>query len=65
MSLPAPQIVERLAWSIDEAAAAVGVTPRHMRNLIERGQIRTVRLGRRRVIPAAVLAEVLDGGDES
>lgn len=53
--------VDRLAYSIDEAGEALGVTDRHIRNLIERGDIRSVKLGRRRVIPATVLEALLAG----
>lgn len=57
------ETVDRLAYSIDEAGQALGVTGRHIRNLIERGEIRSVRLGRRRVIPAEVLRELLATGE--
>lgn len=55
------EAVDRLAWSIEETAAAFGVTPRHIRNLIERGQLRSVTLGRRRVIPTEELNRILAG----
>lgn len=55
--------VIRKAWSIDETAETLGVTSRHIRNLIERGELRSVKAGRRRLIPDAVLEDFLNGGD--
>ncbi len=48
-----------MAYSAREAAEAVGISERHMRNLINSGHIRTVRLGRRLLIPAEALRDLL------
>ena len=46
---------ERLAYTVAEAAALIGVTEPHLRRFIRGGQLATVRLGRsRRVTPDAI-----------
>lgn len=56
--------VPRLAYSVAEAAAALGVCRQHLYDLIARGVIRTVKLGdKTRRISAAELDRILDGGD--
>jgi excisionase family DNA binding protein len=55
---------ELLAYSPSEAAAALGCTRQHVQNLIRRGELRSVKLGRRRLIPRHVLADLL-GVDEA
>jgi excisionase family DNA binding protein len=50
----------RLAYSQSETAALLGgVTRQHVANLVARGEIRVVRLGRRPVIPATEIARLL------
>jgi excisionase family DNA binding protein len=56
--------VERLAFSIGEAAAAISCSPGHIRNLIERGELQSAKVGRRRVVRAASLEALLDRGDQ-
>ena len=56
---------ERLALGIAEAAATIGCSPGHIRNLIERGQLRSVKAGRRRLVTTQALLEYLnDDSDE-
>ncbi|MBX9625634.1 MAG: excisionase family DNA-binding protein [Gemmataceae bacterium] len=38
-------------WPIPEAAAFLTVSPRHLSRLIDAGKVRSVRLGRRRLVP--------------
>jgi excisionase family DNA binding protein len=38
-------------WSIGDASAYLGVSPRHLIRLMERDAILSIRLGRRRLIP--------------
>jgi excisionase family DNA binding protein len=45
--------------SIDEAAHALGIGRSLTYDLISRGGLRTVRVGRRRLIPAAAVAELI------
>jgi excisionase family DNA binding protein len=48
-----------LARSLDEAARLLGVSRRHLERLIGDGRLRSVRLGRRRVIPHDALEDLL------
>ncbi len=50
------------AYSVAETARRLGVCRDTVYDLIYRGQLRSTRLGRRRVIPASALAELLDKG---
>ena len=58
--------VERLAYSPAEVAAALGVCRQHVHNLIARGEIPSVKLGRRRLVRRAVLDALLseEAGDD-
>lgn len=49
----------RLAYSVAESAAALGVSRELMKTLIRTGRVRSVKLGRRRIIPADALAALL------
>jgi excisionase family DNA binding protein len=40
-------------WPIPDAAAFLSVSPRHLSRLLDAGKVRSVRLGRRRLIPDA------------
>jgi excisionase family DNA binding protein len=51
--------MQRLAYSVKEAAEAVGVSPRTIVREIKRGNLRAARVSRRVVIPAESLAELL------
>lgn len=48
-------INERLAYPIPESAHLLGISPRGVYRLIEAGELRTVTLGRRRLVPAQEL----------
>jgi excisionase family DNA binding protein len=54
--------VERLAYSPAELAAALGCTRQHVQNLIARGELPSVKFGRKRLIPRHVVEELLEGG---
>ncbi len=54
---------QRLAYSPAELATALGCTRQHIQNLIARGELRSVKLGNRRLIPVAVVSELLGGSD--
>jgi excisionase family DNA binding protein len=62
---PAPTEPSRLALSPAEFAAAVGCSRQHVANMIARGELRSVKLGGRRLIPVAALDELLNGGDRA
>lgn len=49
----------RLAYSVAEAAAALGVSQWLVREQCRTGQLRSVRLGQRIVIPRQALEELL------
>ena len=51
--------VERMAFSVEEAAQAASLSKRFMWNLVKSGQLRTKRLGRRRIVTRAALDEFL------
>jgi excisionase family DNA binding protein len=51
--------MERLAYSIKEAAEAIGVSPRTVVREIQRGHLRAIRVSRRVLVPARALAEFL------
>lgn len=58
---------QRLGYSATEFAEAFGCTKTHVHNLIRRGELASITLGRRRIIPATVVEQLLAsatrGGD--
>lgn len=56
----------RLGYGIQELAEMIGCSPGHIRNLIDRKELPSVKLGRRRIVPAdnarALLAPDNDAG---
>lgn len=59
------QKVERLAFSIAEAAESIACSPGHIRNLIERGELRSTKVGRRRIVRDEDLRALLARQTES
>lgn len=56
----------RLAYGPEEAAEALGVGRTHIFDLMRRGEIASIKSGRRRLIPASALHAYLEqaaGGD--
>jgi excisionase family DNA binding protein len=51
---------DRLAVSIPDAARVLSVSENHIRNLIERGQLRRVSLGRRVLVPMDSIRALLN-----
>jgi excisionase family DNA binding protein len=51
-----------LGYSPAEFAAAFGCTRQHVQNLIARGELPSIKLGRLRRIPAHVVDALLEGG---
>lgn len=49
-------------WSLPEAAKFLKVSPRHLHRLLDRKQVRSVRLGRRRFIPDAEVQRLANEG---
>ena len=60
----APTEVERVAYSPAELAKALGCTRQHVQNCIRRGDIPSVKLGARRLIPRAAVDALLEGVDD-
>jgi excisionase family DNA binding protein len=54
--------VARLAYTVDEAIQAVPIGRTTMFALISTGAVRTITIGRRRLIPADALAELAARG---
>jgi excisionase family DNA binding protein len=50
---------EKLAYSVKEAATAMGVSPDLVRRLIDTGELRSVRLAGRVVIPVVEVEQLL------
>lgn len=48
-----------LAYSIKEASQQLGICERLMRELLKKNQVRSVRIGKRIVIPASELERLL------
>lgn len=53
--------VPALAYRVDEAADAMRLSRSAIYELIRSGQLRTVKLGRRRLVPVQALAEYMNG----
>lgn len=49
----------RLTMTVPEAADAIGVSTRHMYELVRTGQFPAVKLGRRVIIPRTAVDDVL------
>lgn len=49
-----------LLLTVDEAAIQLRVSRWTLYNLIRSGRLRTVKIGRRRLVPVAALAECID-----
>ena len=56
--------VQRLAYSIDEALQAVPIGRSKLFELIATGQLRTITIGSRRLIPVDALAALVAGDAE-
>ena len=49
-------------WSIPEAAGFLGVSERHLHRLLDANKVKSVRLGRRRLIPASEVERLAERG---
>ena len=50
----------RMAYSVEETAQALGIGRGLVFQLLREGQLKSIRLGKRRLIPASELAAFLD-----
>lgn len=55
--------VQRETHEIPEAARIVGVSRNHMYQAVARGEIPSIRIGHRRVIPKAIIRKLLAEGN--
>jgi excisionase family DNA binding protein len=51
--------IERLAYRYSEAAQAMACCTEHIANLVKRGELRSVELGRCRVVPVEEFQKLL------
>lgn len=51
--------MEQKALSVDEVASALGVSAWNVREMVARGDLRSVRAGKRILIPTAALEDFL------
>jgi excisionase family DNA binding protein len=59
-----PATPDRL-YSVDEAASHLGIRRSLLYDLIGRGDLRTIVVGRRRLVPAASLSEFIRARDDA
>ena len=52
---------EKLAYRVDEFCAAIGIGPTSAYKYIALGTLPTIRVGRRTLIPASVVGEIVRG----
>ena len=56
-----PDPADRPTITVDEAAAALGIGRATAYEAVRRGEIPSIRLGRRIVVPTAAIVRLLDG----
>jgi excisionase family DNA binding protein len=54
---------DRLVWSVEEAGCLLGISRAHAYELIARGQLPHLRLGRRLVVPKHAIEALLAAAD--
>ncbi len=62
MASPRLAHAHRLVWTVEECAALLGISRAHAYELVARGELVHLRLGRRIVIPKRTLDELVGGG---
>ena len=56
---------ERLVWSVEEAGSRLGISRAHAYELVARGELPHLRLGRRIVVPRHTLESLLASVDSA
>ena len=57
---------ERLVWTVEEAGWLLGISKAHAYELVARGELPHLRLGRRVVVPKSAIATMLsDAGSHA
>jgi excisionase family DNA binding protein len=59
---PATGSVDDSPWPIPDAAKFLRVSPRHLTRLITADRVKSITIGRRRLIPAAEVRRIADQG---
>jgi excisionase family DNA binding protein len=59
------QPVERLTYSVEEAARLLGISRNSAYEAVRRGELPTIRLGRRILVPRCRLDDMLGGATEN
>ncbi len=59
--IPEEASVEKLGLSVEEAAEVIGIGRSEIYERMARGEIESVKVGRRRIIPAEAAKRFLDG----
>jgi excisionase family DNA binding protein len=54
---------DRLVWSVEEAGRRLGISRAHAYELVARGELPHLRLGRRIVVPRHAIETLLAPGD--
>jgi excisionase family DNA binding protein len=54
-------MANRLGWSAEEAAEQLGIGRSIMFDLIRKGDVRSVKIGKRRIVPDTALREYMAG----
>jgi excisionase family DNA binding protein len=62
---PSQKPGRRLTVSVEEAAELLGISRGHAYALVNRGEIPSLRLGRRVVVPLVALHRLLNGPDDA
>ena len=57
--MPMPTELRRMTYSVDEAAALLGVSKSKLYDSVRNGELRAIQIGRRVVIPCDVLEELV------
>lgn len=52
---------ERATYTVEQAAALLGISRNHAYELVARGDLPVIRLGRRLLVPKAALQKKLEG----
>lgn len=60
---PRRELPEPIAYTVNEAASAIGLSRRGLERLIGRGELRVVRIGRRVIVPRSALLRMI--GDDT
>lgn len=53
-------MTDRLLYSVPDAAAQLSISPRAMERLISDGEVDTVKIGRRRLVPDDSMREYIE-----